>query len=105
MRSGTSGDFPSSDILRKKHIISILVRVAGNETGLEVLIKLKHMFMSRDQKTRRIHKIKTHNKSFEEVEQFKYLGTTVRNQYYIQEETKIKIKECSLSFSAESFVF
>jgi hypothetical protein len=73
-----------------------------------MLIKLKHMVMSRNQNTGRIHKIKIDNKSFERVKQFKYLGTAVTNQNYIQEEIKSrlrKIRECFVSFSAESFVF
>ena len=57
-----------------------------------MLIKLKHMVMSRDQNTGRIHKIKIDNKSFERVEHLKYLGTAVTNQNYIQEEIKSRLK-------------
>jgi len=46
--------------------------------------------MSRDQDAGRIHSIRIHstkidNNSFERVEEFKYLGTTLINQNYIQE--------------------
>jgi len=38
------------------------------------------------------HSIKTDNSSFERVEQFKYLGTTLTNQNSIQEEIKSRLK-------------
>jgi hypothetical protein len=40
----------------------------------------KYMVMSRDQNVGRNHSIKTDNNSFERVEQFKYLGTNLKNQ-------------------------
>jgi len=48
--------------------------------------------MSRDQNAERSHSVKTANSFFENVEEFKYLGITVTNQYYIQEEIKSKQK-------------
>jgi hypothetical protein len=42
--------------------------------------------MYRDQNAGGSHNIKTDNSSFERVEEFKYLGTTLRNQNSIQEE-------------------
>jgi len=41
------------------------------------------------------------------VEEIKCLGTTLSNQNSIQEEIKsrLKVRECLLSFGAESFVF
>jgi len=48
--------------------------------------------MSRDQKAGRNHNIKIDNNSFERVEQFKYLGTTLTNQNSIQEEIKSRLK-------------
>jgi len=44
------------------------------------------MIMSRDQNAGRSHNIKTDDSSFERVEQFKYLGTTLTNKNSIQEE-------------------
>jgi hypothetical protein len=44
--------------------------------------------MSRDQNARRSHNRKIDNSLFEIVEKFKYLGTTLTNQNYIQEEIK-----------------
>jgi len=48
--------------------------------------------MSRDQNAGRSHNIKIGNSSFERVEQFKYMGTTLTNQNSIQEEIKCRFK-------------
>ena len=54
---------------------------ATKEIGLEVNAdKTKCMIMSRDQNAGRNHSMKTDNNSFERVEEFKYLGTTLTNQ-------------------------
>jgi len=53
--------------------------VFSKETGLEVNAnKTKYMVMSRDQNAGRSHNIKFYNSSFERVEEFKYLGTTLK---------------------------
>ena len=44
--------------------------------------------MFRDQNAGLSHSIKTDNSSFERMEEFKYLGTTLTNQNSIQEEKK-----------------
>jgi hypothetical protein len=36
--------------------------------------------------------MKIENRSFEVVDEFKYLGTNLRNQNYIQEEIKSRLK-------------
>jgi hypothetical protein len=60
--------------------------VASKEIELELNAdKTKYMVMSRDQNTGQSHNIVTDNSSFERVEQFKYLGTTLTNQNSIQE--------------------
>jgi hypothetical protein len=61
--------------------------------------------MSRDQNPGQIHNIKTGNKSFQRVEQFRYLETALKNEECIWKEIKIRLKSdnCLLSFSAESF--
>jgi hypothetical protein len=46
------------------------------------------MLVSRDQNAGQNREIKLGNRSFENVSQFKYLGTTVTNQNLIQEEIK-----------------
>jgi len=52
--------------------------VARKEIGLEVNSdKTKYMVMSRDQNAGRSHNMKTDNRSFETVEEFKYLGNNL----------------------------
>jgi hypothetical protein len=48
--------------------------------------------MSRNQNAEQNHNIKVDNKSFERVEQFKYLGTALNNLNPIQEEIKSRLK-------------
>jgi hypothetical protein len=67
--------------------------VTSKETGLEVNAdKTEYMVMSRDQNAGRSHNIKIHKSSFGKVEEFKYLGTTLRDQNSIQEEIKSRLK-------------
>jgi hypothetical protein len=54
--------------------------------------RTKYMVMSGDQNAGQNGNIKLDNKQFERVEQFKYLGTTVTNRNYIQEEIKSRLK-------------
>jgi hypothetical protein len=54
---------------------------ASREIGLEInLEKTKYMLLSRHQNVEQNQDIKIANRSFENVPQFKYLGTTVTNQ-------------------------
>jgi sorting nexin-29 len=67
--------------------------VTSKEVGLEVNAKkTKYMVMSQDQNAGQNHNMKVDNKSFERVEQFQYLGTTLTNQNSIQEEIKSRLK-------------
>ena len=61
--------------------------LASKESGLEVNAdKTKYMVMSGDQNAGQSHSMKTDNSSFERVEEFRYLGTTLTNQNSIQEK-------------------
>jgi hypothetical protein len=62
---------------------------ANKEVGQEVNVeKTKYMLVSRDQHGDQNRDIKIGNRSFDNVSEFKYLGTTVTNQNLIQEEIK-----------------
>ena len=51
--------------------------MASKEIGLEVNAdKTNYMVMSRDQNAGRSHNMRIDNRSFERVEEFKYLGRT-----------------------------
>jgi len=67
--------------------------VASKESGLEVNVdNTKYMVMSQDQNAGQIHIMKIDNIFFERVEEFKYLGTTLKNQNFLQEEIKSRLK-------------
>ena len=79
--------------------------IGGEEIALVVNAeKTKCMVISRDQNAGQNGNIRIGNKSFETVEQFKYLGTALANQNTIHEE-QIEGGECLLSFGSESLVF
>jgi hypothetical protein len=66
--------------------------ICSKEIGLEVNAgKTKYMVMSRNQNARHNHNIKLDNKSFETVEEFKYLGATLTNRNSIHEEIKSRL--------------
>jgi hypothetical protein len=46
------------------------------------------MVISRDQKEKKSHNIKIDNCSFERVDKFKYLGTTLTNENSVQEKLR-----------------
>jgi hypothetical protein len=77
---------------------------ASKVVGLKVNIeKTEYMLVSHDQHADQNHDIKIGKRSFENVSQFKYLGTTVTNQNLIQEEIKRRLNSgnaCYLSVSS-----
>ena len=80
--------------------------MASKETGLDVNVhKTKYMVKSRDQNAGRSHSMRTDNRSFERVEEFKYLGTTLTNQICIQEEIKSSLNSGNACyFSVQNLV-
>jgi hypothetical protein len=66
---------------------------ANKETGVAANAdEAMHMVMYCDQQAGQNHNITTIHKSSERVEQVKYLGTILTNQYSIQEEIKCRLK-------------
>jgi hypothetical protein len=62
---------------------------ASNEVGLEINVeKTKYMLLTHHQNAGQNRDIKIAKRLFENVTQFKYLGTTETNQNLIQEEMK-----------------
>jgi hypothetical protein len=104
---------------RTKYLLKLFIAIfsvntqtlidASNEVGLEVNTgKTKYMLLSHQKNAGQNHDIKTVNRCFENVAQFRYLGTTVTNQNLIQEEIKRRVNSrnaCYLLFSPEPFVF
>jgi hypothetical protein len=67
--------------------------IASEEIGVEVNAeKTKYMVMSLDQNAGQNGNIQIDNKSFETLEHFKYLGTTLKNQNSLHEEIKSRLK-------------
>ena len=67
--------------------------VASKEIGLEVNAdKTKCMVTSRVQNVGRSQNVRIDNRSFERVEEFKYLGKILTNQNSIREEIKSRLK-------------
>jgi len=62
-----------------------------------MLIRL-HTWSCLDIRMQDSHNIKIDNNSFEKVEQFKYIGTTLTDQNSIQEATKSRLKSGNASY-------
>jgi hypothetical protein len=80
---------------------------ASKEVGLEINVeKTKYMLLYRHQNVGRNRDIKIANRSFENVSQFKYLGTTVTNQNLIQEENKRRLNSSNACYhSVQNLLF
>ena len=79
---------------------------ATKEIGLEVSAdKSKYMVVSRDQNAGRIHSVRVDNSTFERVEEFKYLGTTLTKQNSIPEEIKSRLRSGSSCYHSVQNLF
>ena len=66
---------------------------ATREIGLEVSAdKTKYIVMSQDQNAGQNHSVRIDNSTFESVEEFKYLGTTLKIQNSIREDIKSRLR-------------
>ena len=54
--------------------------------------KPKYVVVSQDQNAGRNHSVTIDNSTFEKVEEFKYLGTALTYQNFIQEEIKSRLR-------------
>jgi hypothetical protein len=71
----------------KEYAVALIV--ASKETGLELNAdETKYMVMSRDQNVVRSHNMKNGKSSFERVEEFKYLETTLTNQILFRKKLR-----------------
>jgi hypothetical protein len=78
------------DIIKKN--TETLIDASKEEVGLERNVeKTKYMLLSRHQNVGQNQDINIANGSFENVSQFRYLGTTVTNQNLIKEEIKKRL--------------
>jgi len=78
-------------VLKKENAEALVA--AAREIGLEVSgDKTKYMVMSRDQNAGRIHSVRMDNSTFERVEEFKYLGTTLTILNSIAEDIKSRLR-------------
>jgi hypothetical protein len=72
--------------------VAARTEAVSKEVGLEINVEeTKYMLLSRHQNGGQNRDIKIANRSFENVSQFRYLGTTVTNQNLIQEEIKRRL--------------
>jgi hypothetical protein len=82
------------------------VVVANKKSGLEGKAdKTKYMAMYRDQNAGRNHNIETDNNSFEGVEELKFGNKFNISKFYSERNYELlEVRECLLSFGAESLV-
>jgi hypothetical protein len=78
----------------------------SKEVCLEVNAeKTKYILTSHHQNAGQNHDIKIGDRSYENVAQFKYLGTTVTDQNLIQEEIKRTLNLCNACYHSDQNLF
>jgi hypothetical protein len=89
----------------KKNVVALVV--ASKEIQLEVNAdKTKYTVTSQNQYAGRSHSMKIDNSSFQRMEDFKHLGTTLTSQNSIQEEIKSRLKSGSACYhSLQNLLF
>jgi len=81
-----------------------MVTSRDQDAGRSHTVKTKYMVTSRDQDAVRSHTVKIDYHSFERGEEFKYLGTTLTNQNFTQEEIKSRSKSGNVCYhSVQNF--
>jgi hypothetical protein len=85
----------------------MVVRLAAFHTGCSHYVeKTKYMLLSHHQNVGQNRDIKIANRSFENVSQFKYLGTTVTNLNLIREEIKNRLNSGNACYhSVQNLLF
>jgi hypothetical protein len=84
--SGSNRNKPTKPTIKKNTETLI---GASKEFDLEINTeKTKYMLLSRHQNAGQSHDIKLADRCFGNLAQFRYLGTTITNQNFIQEEVK-----------------
>jgi imidazole glycerol phosphate synthase subunit HisF len=82
-----------------------ILEVAGKKIGLNINAeKTKNMVTTRNQNVGQNHNINIDNSSFERVEQFTYLGTTLRNQNSIHVENENRLNSGNAEYFSSFFL-
>jgi hypothetical protein len=78
--------------IKNKHTVTLIEIYASKKFGLKINVeKIKYMLLFCHQYSGQSRDIKIANRSFQNVPQFKFLGTTVTNPNLILEEIKRRL--------------